>query len=237
MSVDRSTRNVVAAFFLIAALFLAINKVVESAALPDWWLPILLFVIGAALALVPNWSFARGQVEPEPEPGKVAPPSAPALPTPEIRTYHVTAQQVPRLQTMTIRPDPESAEYTVVNITEDTPNEEAVLPFTETEVVTPTGTEASPEVSAEAVKEAGDDLTRLNGIGPKSSAALIAAGIDSYQKLADSSDEAIRDALLTAKVRLVGDVVTWSQQAAYAAKGDWEGLRNFNEERKSANGD
>ncbi len=235
MSGDRSTRNVIAAFLLIAALFLAINKVVEGAAMPDWWLTLLLFVIGAALALVPSWSFARGQTEPEPR--QAAPSPAPALPAPEVRTYHVTAQQVPRLHTMTIRPDPESAEYTVVNITEDTPNEADVLPFTDTEVVTAEGTEAAPEVSAEAIAEAGDDLTRLNGIGPKSSAALIAAGIDSYQKLAVSSDEAIRDALIAAKVRLVGDVDTWSQQAAYAAKGDWEGLNKFNEERKSADGD
>jgi predicted flap endonuclease-1-like 5' DNA nuclease len=93
------------------------------------------------------------------------------------------------------------------------------------------------ERDGEGVVGSADDLTKLNGVGQKSAAALRAAGIDSFQKLANSSDDTIRAALNSAGVRLVGDVVTWSQQAAYAARGDWDGLKQFNAERRAANGD
>jgi predicted flap endonuclease-1-like 5' DNA nuclease len=95
---------------------------------------------------------------------------------------------------------------------------------------------AAQERSGEGVGSA-DDLTRLNGIGAKSASALKAAGIDSYHKLANSTNDAIRAALTTGGVRLVGDVETWAQQAGYAARGDWDGLRQFNAGRKTTIGD
>ena len=197
MSVDRSTRNALAALLMVAALFVAMNQVVASAPLLDWWLPLVLFVLGAVLVFAPSISFGRAQ-----------PDEAPDLPASGVRTYQVAAHQVPRLQTMTIRPDPESAEYTM-----------AISPATPTQAAGP------------------DDLTIIRGIGPKSAAALKAAGIDSFHKLADSSDETIRAALVSAKVRLVGDIDTWSEQAAFAARADWEGLRGFIAKHQSATGD
>ena len=90
---------------------------------------------------------------------------------------------------------------------------------------------ASPAISAQARDGSGtvgsaNDLSKLNGIGPKSAAALKAAGIDSFNKLANSSEDQIRAAL--SGVRLVGDISTWAQQASYAARGDWAGLNQFN---------
>jgi len=330
MSVDRSLRSTFAAVLLVAALFIAMNRVVASAPLADWWLPLALAIIGAAL--VPNWNFARSLPDVDEE------AAAPTLPGADVHTYRVAAQQVPRLQTMTIRPDPESAEYTVVTISEDTAKGE-VLPFIETEVapsatstvktfttpaapprsptpapditmpaaepkfmsrteasdpdkvvatmeasvapapddsvtstprsepekeviaektaapqqpyeaeqigtITPERVDqvmndapaadaplvvetASPAITAQERDGIGtvgspDDLTRLSGIGPKSAAALTAAGIDTFQKLASASDEQLRAAV--AGIRLVGDVTSWASQAAYAARGDWAGL-------------
>ncbi len=315
MSVDRSTRTLLAILLLLAALFVAMNRVVESAPAGDWWLPLLLFVIGAGLALSLRSRLGSGQ--PSAEALDDEETDVPALPS-DIHSYRVTATTVPLAQTMTIRPDPDEAEtQRVVSVTE-----EGVIPFEdETEVVAagpsqqipvahdqdtgkpapevsysarteaadadtatakkeppatppadvsdtesehsepeeevvaamtsapqqPNETEpvisetASPRVSAQARGKgtAGkpDDLTRVRGIGGKSARALKSAGIDSFQKLANSSDDAIRSALEAGSVRLVGEVDTWRQQAAYAARGDWEGLDRFNSEQRSASSD
>jgi predicted flap endonuclease-1-like 5' DNA nuclease len=99
---------------------------------------------------------------------------------------------------------------------------------------------ASPRMSAQETAGEGavgssDDLVKIDGIGEKSAAALRAAGIDSFEKLANSSVDTLREAITSAGVRLVGEVDTWAQQAAYAARGDWEGMDNFNRERKARN--
>lgn len=94
---------------------------------------------------------------------------------------------------------------------------------------------AAQEVAGEGVVGSADDLVKIDGIGEKSAAALRAAGIDSFEKLANTSVETLRGAITTAGVRLVGDVDTWAQQAAYAARGDWEGMDTFNRERKARN--
>jgi predicted flap endonuclease-1-like 5' DNA nuclease len=72
-----------------------------------------------------------------------------------------------------------------------------------------------------------DDLTRLEGIGPKMASALNAAGIVTFAQLSQASDDELRDAIQTAGMRLAPTLSTWSQQAAYAQRGDWEGLKDF----------
>jgi predicted flap endonuclease-1-like 5' DNA nuclease len=223
MSIDRSMRTMVAVFFLLAALFVAMNRVVDSAPAADWWFPTALFVIGLGLVLSLRYDFSR-----------TAPEEEPALPTGDIHTYRVTATSTPRLHTMTIRPDPEAYEHTVVTVKEETTPE--VLPFMEHHVP-PAPVPPEPALIAEAVAApipepapvppaagAPDDLTKIVGIGSKSAAALAAAGIDTFEKLASASREAIHEALDNGNVRLVGDVHTWAQQAAFAARGDWEGV-------------
>jgi predicted flap endonuclease-1-like 5' DNA nuclease len=72
-----------------------------------------------------------------------------------------------------------------------------------------------------------DDLTVIEGIGPKMSSALIAAGIDSFAKLAATNEDSLRAAIAAAGMRFAPSLVTWAEQAAYAAKGDWDGLKKF----------
>ena len=69
-----------------------------------------------------------------------------------------------------------------------------------------------------------DDLTKVEGIGPKMSAALIASGIDTFAKLAVTSEEDLRDAIKSQGMRFAPSLVTWADQASFAAKGDWDGL-------------
>jgi predicted flap endonuclease-1-like 5' DNA nuclease len=69
-----------------------------------------------------------------------------------------------------------------------------------------------------------DDLKLIEGIGPKISALLNAAGIFTFAQLADTPVAALQDILDKAGLRL-GDPATWPDQARLAAKGDLEGLQ------------
>lgn len=72
-----------------------------------------------------------------------------------------------------------------------------------------------------------DDLTVIEGIGPKMSDALRAAGIDTFAKLSTSSEEVIRAAIQAAGMRFAPSVPTWPEQAGYASSGNWDGLKEF----------
>ena len=102
---------------------------------------------------------------------------------------------------------------------------------------------ASPEITASetgvpvAVGSA-DDLEIIDGIGPKIAAALRAAGIDSFQKLANATESQLKEILSGANVRYPGTTLPyWAHQAAYAARQDWDGFKKYNAERKSSGAD
>jgi predicted flap endonuclease-1-like 5' DNA nuclease/uncharacterized membrane protein len=79
-----------------------------------------------------------------------------------------------------------------------------------------------------------DDLTQLAGIGPKSAAALTAAGISTYRALSEANEPQIRHALYAADMLPPANVSTWPGQAEYAAKGDWVGLMKRNQKASAA---
>jgi F-type H+-transporting ATPase subunit gamma len=72
-----------------------------------------------------------------------------------------------------------------------------------------------------------DDLTIIEGIGRKMSAALKEAGIRTYDALADADQDQLRAAIEAAGMRFSPSLPTWAPQAGYAARGDWEGLEQF----------
>ncbi len=75
-----------------------------------------------------------------------------------------------------------------------------------------------------------DDLTKVEGIGPKMSQALIDAGITTFVELAHASEEQLRAAIEAAGMRLAPSMGTWSRQAEFAVKGDWDGLQAYQDE-------
>jgi predicted flap endonuclease-1-like 5' DNA nuclease len=79
-----------------------------------------------------------------------------------------------------------------------------------------------------------DDLTQLVGIGPKASKALAAAGITSYEALANANEPGLRKALHEADMLAPGNVATWPMQASLAAKGDWQGMMKLNQKQPKA---
>jgi large subunit ribosomal protein L21 len=81
--------------------------------------------------------------------------------------------------------------------------------------------EAKPEKQVEA-----DDLTRIEGIGPKVAEILAEAGISTFEALASTSVEDIQKILTDAELQMM-DATTWPQQAEFAAKGDWDALKKL----------
>ena len=69
-----------------------------------------------------------------------------------------------------------------------------------------------------------DDLTLIEGIGPKSAEALKAAGITTFAQMAKMSPADLEKAVKDRKVRLVGSAESWPMQAEVAAKGDLSAL-------------
>jgi large subunit ribosomal protein L27 len=86
--------------------------------------------------------------------------------------------------------------------------------------------EEAPKPRAKKAKT-GDDLTIIEGIGPKMAAALIAAGIDTFAKLSDTSEDEIRAAVQAAGMNFAPSIPTWAKQAKFAAEGDMDGLKAY----------
>ncbi len=99
-----------------------------------------------------------------------------------------------------------------------------------------TGTKKPAEnkttVKKDTVEKAGesttDDLKKIEGVGPKVAEALHAAGIDSFEKMAASTPEALKEILDTAEGQFnAQDPASWPEQAALAAKGNWDELKTL----------
>lgn len=79
----------------------------------------------------------------------------------------------------------------------------------------------SAEVDESAkTKDGGDNLLIVEGIGPKFNEALLKAGIDTFSKLAGSTEEQLRGAIQSAGPSFAPSLTTWAQQAALLAQGD-----------------
>ena len=97
--------------------------------------------------------------------------------------------------------------------------------------------EGSPETSVETseapvaqpeAKEAGDDLTKIEGIGPKAAEVLNEAGITTFAKLAESKAEEIKDILEKSGGNFnAQDPTSWPEQSQLAAEGKWNELKEL----------
>jgi hypothetical protein len=92
--------------------------------------------------------------------------------------------------------------------------------------------EVAPYAPPEAPQP--DDLKRVEGIGPKISGVLQAAGITTFAQLADTDVDRLKQVLEEADPNLLrlADPTTWPQQARLAADGDWETLEKLQDELK-----
>lgn len=76
-----------------------------------------------------------------------------------------------------------------------------------------------------------EDLEKIEGIGPKVKAALVAAGIQTFAQLASADVEALRGILQAANLKLPKPD-TWPTQAQFLVEGDVAGFTAYTERLK-----
>lgn len=93
---------------------------------------------------------------------------------------------------------------------------------------------AAPAPKKEAPKAAeADDLTKIEGVGPKAAEALAAAGLATYAALAKADADAMKNILTEASPRLAHlDPGSWAKQAQMATDGKWDELKEWQDNAK-----
>ncbi|MBT8219629.1 MAG: 30S ribosomal protein S1 [Bacteroidia bacterium] len=95
--------------------------------------------------------------------------------------------------------------------------------------------EEAPKVEApkKASKSEGkpDDFRKIEGIGPKIAGLITEAGIKTFDELANTEVEKLKEILENAGSRYkMHDPTTWPQQSKLAAAGDWDALKTLQDE-------
>ena len=206
---------------------------------PEFWLLLLLIVI--FLAILAWWALSRRTppvIEELPAshatPAAHAPATArtPAPPTPPQTQAVPAALDVEPGETAL--PTPDTSEIDLAAPPAVLPPEPLgpTPPETEEEPAPADEVAAAPGVIPEPPGEP-DDLRRLEGIGPKVEGALHGLGIKTYAQLATADPVVLEQQIRDAGVRVLpGAPETWPEQAALAAKDDWEGFERLTAELK-----
>jgi len=95
--------------------------------------------------------------------------------------------------------------------------------------------QAKKEVKTEkpVAETEGDDLKKIEGIGPKIAEIFNAAGISTYADLAATPVEKLSEILAEAGSRYASkNPATWPEQAKLAAEGNWDVLKDLQEKLK-----
>ncbi len=94
-----------------------------------------------------------------------------------------------------------------------------------------TSKKKATETAAKAPVAKADDLTIVEGIGPKIAEVLTAAGIATYAELAKTDAEIVKEILTEAGSNFnTADPSTWAEQAQLAADGKFEELEKLKAE-------
>ena len=77
----------------------------------------------------------------------------------------------------------------------------------------------------------GDDLTKIEGIGPKAAEELVKAGIITFAQLASTTAESLKEILEKAESKIQHlDPTTWGQQSQLAADGKFDELKTLQDD-------
>ena len=108
---------------------------------------------------------------------------------------------------------------------EEVKTEEPVAEPVETPAEEPKTEEKAEEPAADAKP---DDLTKVEGVGPKIAEVLTAGGVVTFANLAEAKVEVIAEMIKDVRGNHVPD--TWPNQAKLAAEGKWEELQKLQDE-------
>jgi large subunit ribosomal protein L21 len=93
----------------------------------------------------------------------------------------------------------------------------------------PAAKKAAPKAAAK--KSAADDLTKIEGIGPKAAEAIVAAGIATFADLGKAKVAAIQTILDEADGKFGAmNPGSWPKQSKLAAAGKWDELKKWQDE-------
>ncbi len=91
----------------------------------------------------------------------------------------------------------------------------------------------APKKAPKAKADKADDLTKIEGVGPKAAEALANAGLESYAKLAKGDVDKIKEILTEASSRMAHlDPTSWPKQAKMAADEKWDELKEWQDSVK-----
>ena len=99
------------------------------------------------------------------------------------------------------------------------------------EEAAPAVTVETPTPASEAAPPGPDDLTRIEGIGPKISGLFKDAGITTFAQVAEA-DASLLDRIIDEVGITMIDPSTWPEQASLAAAGEWDALQALQDELK-----
>ncbi len=89
----------------------------------------------------------------------------------------------------------------------------------------------APKKAAAKKDAKGDDLTKIEGVGPKVMEVLNASGMVSFADVAAEKAEKIAEILVEANSRYkMFDPTSWPLQAKMAADGNWDELKKWQDE-------
>ncbi len=88
------------------------------------------------------------------------------------------------------------------------------------------------EVEKPVLKVEPDDLKLVEGIGPKISSLLKAAGIMTFAHLASTDVKRLKQIIAEAGLTALADPTSWPEQATLAATGQWDALETLQDELK-----
>jgi len=147
-----------------------------------------------------------------------------------VETDPASASDTPVENEPVVEADPASAADTPV---ESEPTVEAdPASASDTPVESEPAVEAGPASAGEAEPIPPDDLIRIEGIGPKISTIVAAAGITTFSELAGL--EVVRlEAILHAAGIHTANPSTWPDQANLAAQGKWAELQELQDRIKN----
>jgi hypothetical protein len=95
----------------------------------------------------------------------------------------------------------------------------------------PAVTVETPTPASEAAPPGPDDLTRIEGIGPRITGLLKDAGITTFAQVAEA-DASLLDRIIDEAGITMIDPSTWPEQASLAAAGEWDALQALQDELK-----
>ncbi len=124
------------------------------------------------------------------------------------------------------------AKVEVEAVVEEAPVKEVAAIVEEVKEKKPVKKEASKK-AAKAKSKKGDDLTKIEGVGPKAAEALSNAGLETFAKVAKAKADKMKEILTEASSRLAHlDTTSWSKQAKMAADEKWDELKAWQDSVK-----